>query len=260
MRTNAVPLWHLRGRPASVVSLAELTGGDEMAVDGMDTRAAVALLARLLTATPVDAATLAASDRDALLAALHRQCWGDRIASTITCRACGAPFDLSFELSAVQRHLVSAAPVWLTYGGVLTHPDGRSLIVPDATDEIASVEPGVPGAVERLAASAGATANAIADAAAALEAAAPIVDLELDATCPECGCSQGAHFDLQSFVLQRLLNERDTLFADVHLLATAYGWSLAEILALPRQARRSFVDIASGTHPAPAVDRAARRP
>jgi hypothetical protein len=250
MRTRAVPLRHLRDRPVSAVSLCELTGGDEMAVDGVDTRAAVALLARLLTATPpVAAAALSACDRDALLAALHRQCWGDRIVSTITCRACGAKYDLSFELSAVQRHLASDAPVWLARGGVLTSADGRSLTVPDASDEISAVERGVSGAVERLAERAGAEADGIAEAAAALESAAPIVDLELDATCPECGGGQNAHFDLQSFVLQRLLNERGVLFADVHLLATTYGWSLGEILALTRHTRRSFVEIASSAQP-----------
>ena len=67
MDTERVTLRHLPGGSAASVTLREPCGRDEIAVEGVDTRAAVALLERLLRghgpAVP-GAMDLAASDRD----------------------------------------------------------------------------------------------------------------------------------------------------------------------------------------------------
>jgi hypothetical protein len=217
------------------VALRELCGHDEIAVDGVDTLCAAALLGRLLAGPPpIDAMQLAAADRDALLAALHRQCWGDRIVATLTCAACAHPFDLSFQLSDVQRHLAAREPV-----------DGASFRAPRAEDELAAAAQAESPvrAVERLAEACGAGPADIEAASATLSAAAPIVDLDLSARCAECGHEQAAGFDLQSFMLQRLLNERAALLAEIHLLAAAYGWSLPDILSLARGTRRALAEM-----------------
>jgi hypothetical protein len=245
MRTEPVLLRHLRAGPAVYVSLSEPTGHDDLAVDGVDTRAAVELLSRLLEGSAVDASHLAASDRDALFAALHRQCWGDRILSTLVCTACARPFDLSFELSALERSLASAGERWPRDAeGRITDRDGRSVGVPNAADELAAAALGRPAALGTLLEAAGVSADHMASAAEALEGAAPIIDLELDAECADCGHHQQAHFDLQSFLLQRVINERESLLGEVHVLAALYGWSLDDILALPRATRRSFAAMA----------------
>jgi hypothetical protein len=214
-----------------VVALHEPLGEDEIAVEGIDTSSAVALLGRLLGEGRLDAGQLAAADRDVLLAALHRRCWGDRITSTLACTACEQRFDLSFELSDVQRHLgaASASPA--------------PFKVPSAEDELAAAAHGARQGALRLAEACGAGAEDIERASEALAAAAPIVDLDLAARCAECGHEQAAHFDLQSFVLQRLLNERPALLAEIHALAAGYGWSLAEILSLARSTRRAMTGI-----------------
>ena len=91
---------------ARTLRLREPTGQDELALDGIDTSAATAFLSRLVD-RPDDVAALAATDRDGLLAALHRGLWGDRILTSLECPSCSAMYDLSFELSALQRHLQS---------------------------------------------------------------------------------------------------------------------------------------------------------
>jgi len=240
VRTEAVKLRHLADSHAATVALRELRGRDELALEGVDTRAAVALLARLLDECAYDALALAASDRDALLAAVHRQCWGDRIVSTLTCSACATRFDLSFELSVVQRHLAANDGVWRSDGARVVDDEGRAFEVPIARDELDAAELAPRAAVALLATRAGAGGDDE-RAAAALEAAAPIVDLDLAARCVDCGHEQLAHFDLQSFVLQRLLNERAALLSEIHLLACAYSWSLREILGLARSTRRALV-------------------
>lgn len=236
MRTERVTLRHAPAGDGAVpwVALRALNGRDELAVDGIDTRAALALLDRLIGDASLPAASLCASDRDALLAELHRREWGDRIVTTRVCVACGERFDLSFALSAVQAHLAQTAT-----GAPASPPNGRQ--------ELDAASQGARAGVLALAAALGVDADAQ-DAAAAiealaatLEAEAPILDLEITAECVECGHPQAAHFDVQSFVLQRLIGERELLQAEVHQLASHYGWSLREILALPRPTRRGFV-------------------
>ena len=118
MRTEHVTLRQLGEGGRAVVALREPTGRDEMAIEGVDTGCAVALLGRLLDQEAPEPGRMAAADRDALLAAVHRQCWGDRVVSTLTCTACGSRFDLSFQLSEVQRHLGPGS-------GQTTPPGGR---------------------------------------------------------------------------------------------------------------------------------------
>jgi hypothetical protein len=235
MRTERVPLRHVPVAAGAVpwIALRELHGRDELAVDGVDTRAALALLDRLIGQAALPAASLCAADRDALLAALHRREWGDRIVTTLVCVACGERFDLSFALSAVQAHLAKTAT-----GAPVSPPTGQQ--------ELDAASHGARAGVVALGAALGAEVGAETDIAAVevlaatLEAEAPILDLEITAECAECGHAQAAHFDVQSFVLQRLIGERALLQAEVHQLASHYGWSLREILGLPRPTRRGF--------------------
>jgi hypothetical protein len=247
VHTERVSLRHLTSGPLAVVALREPNGRDEMAVEGVDTRSAVALLERLLNRAgpePLRAAQLSARDRDALLAALHRQLWGDRIVATLTCIACASRFDLSFDLSAVQRHVADPASAWRATGDGHVARDGAAYRVPTAEDELTVIFGSAAEAATRLAARCGATPPDVETAAAALQAAAPIIDIDLNARCTECAHEQSAHFDVQSFVLQRLLNERAALLTEIHLLAELYGWSLREILALARSTRRALAGIA----------------
>ena len=226
MRTERVALRHAPAA-GSAIALRELRGRDELAVEGIDTRAALDLLDRLIGRTDLPAAGLCAADRDALLAALHRREWGDRIVTTLTCVACGERFDLSFGLSEVEAYLARAA-------------SGAAVPVPTGAQELDAAAQGARAGVAALAKALGVDEADIDRAAAALEAEAPILDLEIGAHCAECGHAQEAHFDLQSFVLQRVLGERALLMSEMHLLASSYGWSLREILTLTRSTRRAM--------------------
>jgi len=75
---------------------------------------------------------------------------------------------------------------------------------------------------------------------AALESVSPEVAVLVQAACPACGAPQGIDVDpyralsLQSEV--RLLHE-------IHILAATYHWGEAEILALPLERRRRYLDL-----------------
>ncbi len=239
-RTERIALRHAAPAPR-LVRLRELQGHDELAVDGVDTRTAVQLLGRLLDAD--EAADLSASDRDAALAALHRALWGDRIVATLRCAACEAMFDLSFELSALQRQLGQAGEAGrVSAPREVEDAQGVHWHLPSADEEDAAAQFGLEAGRARLLAQVCADVPADAQAVSArLEALAPLLDVDLDAECTECGHAQRVRFDVQSFVLQRLLDERDSVLGEVHALASGYGWSLQEILSLPRSLRRSQV-------------------
>ncbi len=70
---------------------------------------------------------------------------------------------------------------------------------------------------------------------------APLLDLDLEAHCPECNTQQMVHFDMQHYLFSALRQEQKQLALEVHRLATAYRWSLNEILQLSRSLRRTYV-------------------
>ena len=73
---------------------------------------------------------------------------------------------------------------------------------------------------------------------------APLLDLNVEAVCPECGGSQMVHFDIQYFLLSRLRLDQERLAYEVHRLSAFYGWGLKEILDLPSRLRRTYVGLA----------------
>lgn len=228
--------------------MRELCGRDEGLVQGTSSATAASLLERLLVALPGAAvapdqvADLAVCDRDRLLAAIHRDTFGDRIETRAPCRACGIPFELAFSLTALEAD-IAARTAPHSPDGTRRLPDGRRFRLPTLADERALVGLAPLDASRTLAARCILDGEADDPEAvlAAIERAGPLLDLELSATCPECQAEQPVHFDIQSFLLTALLREVPGLAREVHRIAVAYGWTLTEILELPRNQRRLYV-------------------
>lgn len=235
-----------------VVWLREVCAHDELSVADVGTLGAVQLLDRLLM-TPdgsaVAAITLATADRDRLLAMLYRQLYGPKIDSTLTCVACHEPFDVNFvldELLAFAQPETADNQSTMDGDGAFSLPDGTRFRLPTGADELAVMglrgEQAVAQLLQRCLMKPDQFGDEQAEAVqAAMEAVAPLLDMELGAQCPECGQHQSVQFSMQSFLLNRLRNEQRQVVADVHQLAVAYRWSHAEISALPRRLRRQYV-------------------
>lgn len=228
------------------VRLRELTGSDEQCVTGVDTDVAIELLERLIANGTPRALSLTATDRDRLLAAIYRQTFGDRVQSTATCPGCGERFDLEFSIEHLAGTLDETGGVNVSAEGVIALEDGARLRLPTGEDELAVAGLPPEEAARELFkrclvdGSAGVTPE-IADQ--RIAEAAPVLDLDLDAVCPECGREQQVHFDLQFYLLRSIEQERRLLAREVHLLARAYGWGLGEILSLARTQRRTLVEL-----------------
>jgi hypothetical protein len=234
--------------------LREMRGDDEESVGGTDSEAAIALLDRLLVAQPGavvgpgGAAELTVADRDQLLAEAQLAELGVTIDSTVDCGACGKPFDIEFDLAALIASLRSDAPgssANREQAGVYRLADGRRFRLPRGDDEraVAGLD---PAEAERtllqrcLLDGDVADADAVSD---AMREVAPLLDVEVAATCVECGHAQSVRFDLQHYFLSEIVDARPQRAREVHQIAMAYRWSLAEILSLPRGRRRLHVNL-----------------
>ncbi|MCX4969411.1 hypothetical protein OHA98_32585 [Streptomyces sp. NBC_00654] len=71
----------------------------------------------------------------------------------------------------------------------------------------------------------------------------PTAEVTLNVVCPECGASTVAELDISFYLWTELDNWARDLLLDVHLLATAYGWSEPEILALSPLRRRYYLEL-----------------
>ncbi len=76
-----------------------------------------------------------------------------------------------------------------------------------------------------------------------MEAVAPRVELDMDAICPECGREFTVPFDLQDFFFGELRTSQDLLCREVHYLAYHYHWSEKEIMDMPREKRRKYIEV-----------------
>jgi hypothetical protein len=241
--------------------LRTLTGADELAAE----EGAIALLDRLLVARdphslpPGSAARLPVSDRDRLLACLHRDLFGDGIEADACCSECGTAFAIDFTLSGlIDRHRAERPE------GV-DGPDERGHFTLDrvrfrlpSSADVAEAVVLEPEDRRRALLSAcvvdGDAVEHEAEIEGAIAAIGPMLDIDLDATCPHCGAATTPHFEIGDFFLRCLFDQRRFLLREVHRIARAYGWALSEIIGLPRPTRQDFVRLIDGE----SVDR--RRP
>jgi hypothetical protein len=77
----------------------------------------------------------------------------------------------------------------------------------------------------------------------AIEEMDPLAETLLDLTCPACENRWQAALDLGSFVWAEVSASARRLLADVHRLASAYGWREGEVLALSKSRRRLYLEL-----------------
>ncbi len=229
---------------AGGVYLRSLCGADEMAVENTDTRNLIHLLESLLLPEPtgnkVNAAWIVTADRDRLLALLYISMYGPKIESTVSCRECKQKFDLDFSLDELLQHY---RPEAIADDGRYHLEPGISFRLPNGEDEM--LINGLVGAeaerqlLERCLLEGNAETD---NEKVQLKMAelAPVLSLEMQAVCPECNQMQLVQFDMQSFFLTKLIQERSLLIREIHNIASQYHWPQQEILNLPRNLRKQY--------------------
>jgi hypothetical protein len=227
----------------------------EQGVEREDPRGFGALLEALLvesegtTVNSNRALDLAVADHDRIAAAIYLRMYGDRIEGRMRCRQCGKAFDVSFRLTVpeappgrVQSELVEGPDE----NGAFVLRNGVRFRLPTARDQLATRQFAPDDARNELlrrccfdSEISSDDADAVED---AMQAVAPLLSETLKVNCPHCGLPhEEVPFSIQRYLLDALGFERRFLFAEVHQLARAYGWSYRDILALPTADRRVYV-------------------
>lgn len=232
------------------IYLNDPCGTDEIAVEETNTRTALALIKGLLrsernqlTNSNINVAQIVTADRDRILAQIYTAIYGPKIRSELDCENCEKRFDLDFSLADLLNHYPLTNPVLLPDGSFEIEP-GTSFRFPTGEDELLvdefSVEDGedflmsrclVKGDLER-------DSQRVQQ---KMSEMAPVLNIEMQAACPECGHTQEVQFDIQSFLLTKLKHDRPGLIREIHSIAINYHWAPDSILALPRNLRKQYV-------------------
>src|SRR3569833_1211524 len=71
----------------------------------------------------------------------------------------------------------------------------------------------------------------------------PHAEVRMSLSCPACHHQWSSHFDIVSHLSSEIEDWAQRLLADVHTLATAYGWSERDILSLNPTRRQYYLDM-----------------
>jgi len=72
----------------------------------------------------------------------------------------------------------------------------------------------------------------------------PLIELEVESTCPQCAKALAKQVDLERVALTRLRNARRILLEQVHAIASTYHWTEATIAELPAWRRAEYAALA----------------
>lgn len=186
--------------------------------------------------------------RNEAVARLRSSCFGDTIRAWLACPACTEK--LEFELDG-RLLAVGAAdgngehdePV-VVNGQSFRLPTSRDLA--QATDESDPLRAAIRLAqtcCQSPAAPALWSQAELEDIGRAMALADPHAEIRLPLQCPACGHEWEETFDIASFIWEEIEARARRLLFDVHTLASAYGWSEAEILSLGGRRRALYLEM-----------------
>lgn len=200
-------------------------------------------------------AHISIGNRDRSLLHLRESLFGTQMASVVDCPVCRDRLELNFSMTDIVLPSATATPDIITttiedYQIQFHLPTSSDLInVINQTDaemmqrrllerclvQIQHQDDTV--SIEALPAS---TITAIAT---AMAQADPQADVELTLSCPACQHHWQAPFDIVSFLWNELQHWAQRLLRTIHVIASAYGWSEANILAMSHQRRSHYLEM-----------------
>jgi hypothetical protein len=183
--------------------------------------------------------------RNAALLELRMSRWGPALNGVATCPGCEGELEFSFDLELLARAVARASP-----GEAAVGVDGFELRVPTAKDVAAARARGADARRDLISRCLLAPApDAELDEALVerlgrgLAEADPVGAAELELSCPDCGYEWTQALALEAFVAREAEAEARRIAGEVHALASAYGWSEAEVLAVPPERRRVYLEL-----------------
>jgi hypothetical protein len=199
-------------------------------------------LLTLAIALPEPYATLAdwpLGRRNAALAQLRRSCFGPTLEGWIACPQCGERLEFAMDAGAFTNAEITER---ITI-------DGRAFR-PLTSRDLASVagESDAGDAALQLLRrccmddgdSSRETLEAIGE---RLAEADPLAELLVQLSCAECGHEWSEPLDIAAWVWTEIEARARRLLAEVHTLASAYGWTESEVLSLSEPRRSLYLEM-----------------
>lgn len=204
-----------------------------------------------------DLGALPLGERDRCLLAVREQTLGPRLEVVAHCPACGEPLDVALdarELSAgaeaprPRPDRVSRDGLELRFRPANSH----DLLAAERCPGVAEARRLLAGRCllearrdERPLAAADLSEEDVQALAAGLAEADPGAELLLELRCPACNHDWDELLDVAAFLWAEVDVHARRLLREIHVLARAYGWREADVLALSPRRRRFYLEMSS---------------
>ena len=158
--------------------------------------------------------------------------------------ACGESFEFDLPLRSLTGAVADAGPLHLQLS------DGRALTLRRPTgDDLRRWRDAQPASraealrliLDALVLAGHAGPDDEAAVSASIAAADPLVDFTVSCRCPACGARHEVAVDLEALALARLGGRQRALLQEVHRLASHYGWTESDVLAVPPERRARYL-------------------
>jgi DNA-directed RNA polymerase subunit RPC12/RpoP len=223
-------------------------GSDELVLremTGSPVAIGIALVERL--AGPGDRADLTVTDFEILLLAIRTRAVGEDVDLGLVCPGCGERVAIGFRASDYVRGLAPRRPVDVT-----ADPErpgwfrlaGARFRLPTAADQatVAGRSDAAKALAERCLDPPAPSGGARGRIERAMATMAPEVSRPVAGRCPECGAAVEAPIHVTRLVIGEMKRDAAGLHEEIDLIAQAYHWSEADILALPRRRRQAYAE------------------
>lgn len=191
--------------------------------------------------------------RDGWLLTLREELFGSRLEAVAACPHCGEQLELTFSTQNIR----ALAPALHESLRVTASGYEVECRLPTSADLLEMTQPAVASAHEMLlqrcvqAAQCGDTdidpATLPTEVAAAvmeeMARADPQADVRIALTCPVCRHGWSMTFDILAYLWSEIEDWARRLLQEVHALASIYGWSERDILALSARRRRLYLEL-----------------
>jgi hypothetical protein len=241
---------------AAINAAALLAAWEQAAPQTPVQRGLTLLAAACPEKNPDQWAAVPVGQRDRQLLALRERLFGTRLEAVATCPACGERLELSFRTGEI------ATPPGQACEEITVRVDDYEVCcrLPSSADLLEAADSGVAdawtvllqccvtlarrdsAAIEPALLPAG-VLDAVMDAVANAD---PQAEVRIALDCPACGHQWAMVFDVLSYLWSEIDDWAPRILCEVHDLASAYGWSEHNILAMSPARRRWYLDIIAG--------------
>lgn len=210
---------------------------------------ALLLLAAACSDSQSQLAQLSIGKRDAMLLTLREWTFGSQIQSLAACPKCGERLELNFNVADIRVATpIQPAEMSLNFASYYIEfrlPNSFDLIAITTTNadkkallERCLVKVFNHGEAQETKQLPTDVTNALI---AQMAKADPQADVQLNLFCPACSHQWQSTFDIVSFFWSEIHAWAIRILREVHILASAYGWQEADILAMSPYRRQLYL-------------------